>query len=73
MQVRENIFEQLVQNPGALYALANDPSVLNAPVVLQSLLVRVLRMLGCDSDGSKKEDQNQNQSQGKAAARRAGA
>ncbi len=50
--VRENIFEQLTANPQALYMLVNDPEVIKVPVVLQALLIRVLRLLGCGGDGS---------------------
>lgn len=47
-EVRSKILEQITANPQALFVLANDPEVRQAPAVLQELLVRVLRLLGCD-------------------------
>jgi len=47
--VRDKILDQITANPTALYVLAKDPEVVKAPSVLQELLVRVLKLLGCDS------------------------
>lgn len=47
--VRDKILEQLCANPSALFALAKDPEIVKVPLVLQDLLVRVLKLLGCDS------------------------
>jgi len=46
--VRDKILEQFIANPNALFALANDPEIVQVPAVLQDLLVRVLKLLGCD-------------------------
>jgi len=50
VEVREKILEQLTQNPEALFVLAKDPEVTKVPAVLQDLLVRVLKLLGCESN-----------------------
>merc|ERR1719401_1150219 len=47
-EVREKILEQLVLNPEALFVLAKDPEMTKVPAVLQDLLVRILKLLGCD-------------------------
>lgn len=47
--VRDKILDQITANPTALYVLAKDPEMVKAPSVLQELLVRVLKLLGCDS------------------------
>lgn len=48
--VREQIFEQLTANPSALFVLAKDPEIVKMPLVLQDLLVRVLKLLGCGQE-----------------------
>mmetsp|Transcript_15504 Transcript_15504/g.33604 ORF Transcript_15504/g.33604 Transcript_15504/m.33604 type:complete len:249 (+) Transcript_15504:93-839(+) len=48
--VREKILEQLTANPGALYVLATDPTVVTVPIVLRDLLLRVLNLLGCSQE-----------------------
>jgi len=48
--VCEKILEQLTANPEALFILANDKKILTVPRVLQELLVRVLKLLGCGSE-----------------------
>lgn len=50
--VREKILEQLTANPDALFALAKDPEMTKVPAVLQDLLVRILKLLGCDPAAS---------------------
>lgn len=45
--VRDKILQQITGNPEALFALARDPEIVKVPAVLQDLLVRVLRLLGC--------------------------
>jgi len=50
VEVREKILVQLTQNPEALLVLAQDPDATNVPAVLQELLVRVLKLLGCQSN-----------------------
>lgn len=47
-EVREKILEQLTANPEALFVLAKDPEVTKVPAVLQDLLVRILKLLGCE-------------------------
>jgi hypothetical protein len=47
--VRERILEQLTANPEALYVLARDPEITKVPAVMQDLLVRILRLLGCET------------------------
>jgi len=47
--VRERVLEQLTANPEALFVLAKDPEITKVPAVLQDLLVRILRLLGCDA------------------------
>eukprot|EP00927_Polykrikos_kofoidii_P068958 TRINITY_DN64319_c0_g1_i1.p1 TRINITY_DN64319_c0_g1~~TRINITY_DN64319_c0_g1_i1.p1 ORF type:complete len:249 (+),score=53.17 TRINITY_DN64319_c0_g1_i1:156-902(+) len=49
LEVRDQVLEQLISNPDALFVLVQDPSVTKAPAVLQELLVRILRLLGCGS------------------------
>mmetsp|Transcript_5730 Transcript_5730/g.17015 ORF Transcript_5730/g.17015 Transcript_5730/m.17015 type:complete len:232 (+) Transcript_5730:2-697(+) len=49
LEVREKILEQLTANPEALFVLAKDPEVTKVPAVLQDLLVRILRLLGCEA------------------------
>lgn len=44
--VKERILEQLVANPDALLALANDAEIVKVPLVLQKLLIRILKLLG---------------------------
>lgn len=45
-EVREKILGQVTANPEALFALAKDPEIVKAPMVLQDLLVRILQSLG---------------------------
>lgn len=47
VEVREEILEQLTANPDALFVLAKDPEITKVPSVLQDLLVRILKLLGC--------------------------
>lgn len=46
---KERILQQLTANPEALYALTRDERAVRAPTVLQEMLLRVLRLLGCGS------------------------
>eukprot|EP00429_Kryptoperidinium_foliaceum_P064905 CAMPEP_0176066116 /NCGR_PEP_ID=MMETSP0120_2-20121206/32992_1 /TAXON_ID=160619 /ORGANISM="Kryptoperidinium foliaceum, Strain CCMP 1326" /LENGTH=230 /DNA_ID=CAMNT_0017399717 /DNA_START=47 /DNA_END=735 /DNA_ORIENTATION=- len=55
-EVREAMFAQLIANPAALFELAQDPEMTRTPHILQDLLVRVLKLLGCDSAMAKKSD-----------------
>lgn len=48
VDAREKILDQLISNPSALAVLVNDPEITKVPVVLQDLLVRVLKLLGCE-------------------------
>lgn len=48
-EVRDQILEQLISNPDALFVLAQDPSITKVPTVLQELLLRILRLLGADA------------------------
>jgi len=48
--VCEKILEQLTANPEALFILASDKKILMVPRILQDLLVRVLKLLGCGTD-----------------------
>jgi len=48
-EVREKVLEQLTANPEALFALAKDPEVTKVPAVLQDLLMRILKLLGCET------------------------
>lgn len=50
--VRDKILQQITGNPPALFALAQDPEVVKVPLVLQDLLVRVLRLLGCGEESA---------------------
>jgi len=50
VEVREKIFEQLTANPSALFVLAQDAEIVKMPIVLQDLLVRVLKLLGCGNE-----------------------
>jgi len=49
--VRDRILQQITGNPPALFALAQDPEIVKVPLVLQDLLVRVLKLLGCGAEG----------------------
>lgn len=46
-EVRERILQLMTANPEALYVLAKDPEITKVPAVLQDLLVRILKLLGC--------------------------
>jgi len=46
-EVRDRILDQLTSNPEALYVLARDPEIIKVPSVLQELLVRITKLLGC--------------------------
>eukprot|EP00443_Scrippsiella_acuminata_P066728 CAMPEP_0115506162 /NCGR_PEP_ID=MMETSP0271-20121206/70994_1 /TAXON_ID=71861 /ORGANISM="Scrippsiella trochoidea, Strain CCMP3099" /LENGTH=247 /DNA_ID=CAMNT_0002935565 /DNA_START=37 /DNA_END=780 /DNA_ORIENTATION=- len=77
-EVREKIFEQLTANPSALFVLAQDAEIIKMPIVLQDLLVRVLKLLGCGNEAAPPKGLGLCQSQGKAhqqgkTARKAGA
>jgi len=50
--VRDKILQHITGNPPALFALAQDPEIVKVPVVLQDLLVRVLRLLGCGEESA---------------------
>lgn len=50
VEVREKILEQLIADPNALPMLARHPEVTKVPKVLQDLLVRILDLLGMESE-----------------------
>merc|ERR1711920_453642 len=47
--VRNNILEQLIANPDALFVVAKDPDMTKVPSVLQDLLIRILKLIGADT------------------------
>jgi len=51
-EVREKILEQLIYNPDALIAMAQDPEITKVPAVLQDLLVRILTLLDAKHAGA---------------------
>lgn len=46
--VREQILEQLVANPDALFKLVQEPEMVKVPKVLQDMLIRILKLLGVE-------------------------
>merc|ERR1712039_404361 len=56
IHVRDNILEQLIANPDALFVLTKDPEITKVPAVLQDLLIRILKLLGCDGSAIQKHD-----------------
>lgn len=69
-EIREKILGQVTANPDALFALAKDPEIVKAPMVLQDLLVRVLQLLGLGTMNSQVAEQTKTVRQ---AGRKAGA
>jgi len=67
--VRSHIMSQLIANPDALFVMARDPNMIKAPAVLQDLLLRILKLLGCEAGLQQKAIS----SQGVKAGRKAGA
>lgn len=66
--VRDKILEQLVSNPDALFAMARDPEITKVPAVLQDLLVRILKLLGCDGADMQRAKPQQGKHAKKAGA-----
>lgn len=66
-EVRDRILEQLTSNPEALYVLAQDPEITKVPSVLQDLLVRILKLLGCSEPRA--EVKAEPKAEGKAEAK----